>query len=117
MGELAETINVPTVTVNKNITVKFKLNDFQIIAQVYKNCLTIEAVKNDLGEKFKVDPKYFHLFQETELLSNNLRLSDVQPNYFYIIELELKLNDLAKKYNKTCSENEKIELSADIFYR
>lgn len=119
MGDLAETIKVPSIvpTLKRNITVKFKLNEFQTIAQVYQDHITIEAIKNDLSQKFKADQKHFNILQNNVVLANTLRLSDLQFNNSYIIEFELELNTVAKEHNKTCIPSEKIELNADIFYR
>lgn len=118
MSELVEVLDVPVPPVSTNITVKFKLHQFQTIAQVYPNHLKLDAIKEDLAGKFKVPAKYLHLLQDGISLSDSVRLSEMPHNNFYIVEMDLELNSEAHKLNENVKSHEKlIALNADVFYR
>lgn len=121
MGEIVETLQIPTTQsiteMYKNMTVKFQLNNFHTVVQVYPNRLSLEEIKKDIGQKFKVDGKYLCLHQNMVNCSDALRLCDVERNDFGIIEFELKLNELAVEYNSGVLKGERLVLNPDVFYR
>ncbi|KAG4075901.1 hypothetical protein HA402_003727 [Bradysia odoriphaga] len=112
----------PSITSNaiaahQNLTVKFQLNDFHTVAQVYSNQLSIEAVKKDVGEKFKVSPDFLSIRQGSFRVPNSWRLFEVESNRFGIVEFQLSLNRLAKEFNDNVERpNERIHLDADVYY-
>lgn len=103
-----------------NVTVKFKLNDTQTIAQVYPNNLTVEDIRKDISKKIQIDEKYLELWKENDFISNtNILLADVCCNTSGcgIVEFNLMLNKLAKDFNeKITNKNEQIILNADSYY-
>lgn len=106
------------LVIHQNITVKFQLNDFHTVAQVYSNQLSIESVKKDIGEKFKVQPDFLSIRQGNFRIPNTWRLSEVESNRFGIVEFQLSLNRLAKEFNDNVENpNERIHLDADVYYR
>lgn len=118
MSELVEVLEVPVPSVQTNITVKFKLHQFQTIAQVYPNHLKLDAIKEDLAGKFKVPAKYLHLLQDGISVVDSVRLSELPHNNFYIVEMDLELNSDAHTFNENVKSQEKlIALNADVFYR
>lgn len=118
MSELVEVLDVPVPPVPTNITVKFKLHQFQTIAQVYPNHLKLDAIKEDLAGKFKVPAKYLQLLQDGIILVDSVRLSEMPHNNFYIVEMDLELNSEANKLNENVKSQEKlIALNSDVFYR
>lgn len=111
-------INSNALVITQNITVKFQLNDLNTVAQVYSNQLSIESVKKDIGEKFKVSPQYLSIRQGNFRVPNSWRLFEVESNRFGIVEFQLSLNRLAKEINENVvNPNERIRLDADIYYR
>lgn len=106
------------LVIHQNITVKFQLNDLHTVAQVYSNQLSIESVKKDIGEKFKVKPEYLTVRQGNFRVPNSWRLFEVESNRFGIVEFQLSLNRLAKEFNENVGNpNERVRLDADVYYR
>lgn len=106
------------LVIHQNITVKFQLNDLHTVAQVYSNQLSIESVKKDIGEKFKVSWQYLSIRQGNFRVPNAWRLCEVESNRFGIVEFQLSLNRFAKEYNTNVENpNERIHLDADVYYR
>lgn len=118
MSEVVEVLDVPVPPVPTNITVKFKLHQFQTIAQVYPDQLKLDVIKEDLAGKFKVPAKYLRLLQDGISLEDSVRLSEMPHNNFYIVEMDLELNSEAQKINENVkSEDKLIALNAEVFYR
>lgn len=118
LQESVHSISSNVLVTHQNITVKFQLNDFNTVAQVYSNQLSIESVKEDIGEKFKVEPQYLSVRQGNFSVPNCWRLCEVESNRFGIVEFQLSLNRLAKEFNENVENpNERIHLDADIYYR
>lgn len=104
--------------IQKNLTVKFQLNDLHTVAQVYSNQLSIDLVKKDVGEKFKVSPEFLSIRQGSFRIPNSWKLHEVESNRFGIVEFQLSLNRLAKEFNDNVEKpNERIHLDADVYYR
>lgn len=103
-----------------NVTVKFKLNDTQTIAQVYPNNITVEDIRKDISKKIQIDEKYLDLYKENEFVANtNVLLADscLNTSGCGIVEFSLILNKLAKEFNENVTnKNEKIILNADAYY-
>lgn len=118
LQESVHSITGNALVIHQNITVKFQLNDLHTVAQVYSNQLSIESVKKDIGDKFKVKPEYLSIRQGNFRVPNSWRLSEVESNRFGIVEFQLSLNRLAKEFNENVENpNERIHLDADIYYR
>lgn len=119
--DLQESVHCITgnaLVIHQNITVKFQLNDLHTVAQVYSNQLSLESVKKDIGDKFKVKPEYLSIRQGNFRVPNSWRLCEVESNRFGIVEFQLSLNRLAKEFNENVENpNERIHLDADIYYR
>lgn len=107
--------------VNDKVTVKFKLDAFHIIAQVYSDVLSVAAVIEDLATKFKVDAKYIELSHEDMEdgpLDGALQMWQLPHNEFSIIELRLGLNDLVEEVNVLAKrQSEKVRLDPEVFYK
>lgn len=102
---------------NKNITVRFKLSDFDTIAQVYPSTSTVGSVLDDIASKFKLLPKYLTLKRDKKL-SKNTELSQICTNSFDIVDVQLNLSDLARHINESIQNDyEKIHLDTDLYYR
>lgn len=111
-------VNSNAATAHQNLTVKFQLNDLHTVAQVYSNQLSIESVKKDVGEKFKVSPVFLSIRQGSFRVPNAWKLFEVESNRFGIVEFQLSLNRLAKEFNENVERpNERIHLDADVYYR
>lgn len=111
-------VTTNALVLHQNITVKFQLNDLHTVAQVYSNQLSIESVKKDIGEKFKVSPEHLSVRQGNFRVPNSWRLFEVESNRFGIVEFQLSLNRLAKEINENAENpNDRIHLDADIYYR
>lgn len=111
-------LNSNAIVIHQNVTVKFQLNDLHTVAQVYSNQLSVESVKKDIGEKFKVHPDYLSIRQGNFRVPNAWKLCEVESNRFGIVELQLSLNRLAKEFNENVDNpNERIHLDADVYYR
>lgn len=111
-------VTTNALVLHQNITVKFQLNDLHTVAQVYSNQLSIESVKKDIGEKFKVSPEHLSVRQGNFRVPNSWRLFEVESNRFGIVEFQLSLNRLAKEINENAENpNDRIHLDADVYYR
>lgn len=118
LGGSVRSITSNVLVIYQNITVKFQLNDLHTVAQVYSNQLSIESVKKDIGEKFKVKPEYLSIRQGNFRVPNSWRLFEVESNRFGIVEFQLSLNRSAKEFNDNVEHpNERIQLDADVYYR
>lgn len=105
---------------NKNITVRFKLNDFETIAQVYPGTSTIAHVLDDIASKFQLLSKYLSIKREKYYakLPKTVQLSQICTNDFGIVDVQLGLSDLAKHINDSIrNEYERIRLDTDLYYR
>lgn len=104
---------------NKKITVRFELNEFDTVAQVYPGMTTIDEVLEDVSSKFQLLPKYLSINQKFGTkISKTLRLYQLCTNDFGILDVELILSDLANHINQSIrDEHEKIRLDTNIYYR
>lgn len=103
---------------NENITVKFLVNDYHTVVQVYSGDSSIHSILGDIAEKFQINSKYIQIFHEFRPLLPERKLFEICHNEYQIIEFELKLNELANQYNETVTnEMEKVKLDCDIYYR
>lgn len=99
------------------VTVKFKLDDNHIIAQVYDNQCLLGDMLLDLAAKFKIDRQYMQLQHEYIELKDEQRLSELPTNEFSIVELDLSLNARADTFNTKCRRrHELLRLNPEIFY-
>lgn len=106
------------LNVNENITVKFKINDYHTVAQVYPKDATAQFILSDIAEKFQINTKYVHLFHDAIPLRAEVKLFELCHNEYQIIDFELRLNDLARQFNEMAiSEAERIHLDCDVYYR
>lgn len=107
---------------SEKVTVKFKLDEYHIIAQVYTEDLTLAAVIDDLARKFKLDAKFLELshaeLADGAVLDGAMRLYEVPHNEFSIIELGLGLNDgLVMEANLRAKRtSERVRLDPEVFY-
>ncbi|XP_001358727.2 IQ and ubiquitin-like domain-containing protein [Drosophila pseudoobscura] len=75
----------------ENVTVKFRISEMDIVAQVYPNCMTLAEVKQDISRKFEVEPKLLVLRQENRPLCDSLPINSTKFDEFGIHEFELEL--------------------------
>lgn len=104
----------------RNITVKFKLNEFETIAQVYPNNFTVANVLNDISQKFQLKTKYLTIQRgdDGKTIPSALRLHEICQNEFSIVDFRLVLSELAQCINRDAeTEYEKIKLDIDVYYR
>lgn len=116
----------PTTTVHESctcdadsfkVTVKFKLDEKHIIAQVYDNHILLKDMLLDLAPKFKVDQQYMRLQHEYMELKDEQQLRELPRNEFSIVELDLSLNAKADEFNKNCRyRHELLCLDPEVFY-
>lgn len=110
-------------TLDKNVTIRFNLNEFITIAQVYSAKWTVEQVLEDIASKFQLLPKYLTLRSETfgPKLQKTIQLNQLCKNDFYIVDVQLSLSDLAIHINHINegirNQHEKIRLDTDLYYR
>ncbi|XP_031621578.1 IQ and ubiquitin-like domain-containing protein [Contarinia nasturtii] len=106
-------------TFDKNITVRFELNEFDTVAQVYPELTTIEEVLDDVSSKFQLLPKYVSIKQKFgPKLPKTARLYQLCTNDFGILDVGLSLSDLANHINESIRvEHEKIRLDTNLYYR
>lgn len=112
---------ISTINPDEKVTVKFKLDESHIIAQVYNGRWSVDEVLADLAGKFKVDTKYLELCHD-ELderhLAGSIHLYKLPHNEFSIIEVGLRLNKLADEANEMAiRRSEVIILDPEVFYR
>ncbi|XP_020813138.1 IQ and ubiquitin-like domain-containing protein [Drosophila serrata] len=98
----------------ENVTVKFRLSDSEMVAQVYPNCMTLGEVKQDMARKFEVDPKLLVLLQNGNVLCNSLPINSTALDEFGIHEfqLELQCNDSVQGDSQTSLP----KLDLDVYY-
>lgn len=116
----AQNANEQKIDQPNNITVKFIINEFETVAQVYEATTTIANVLKDISVKFELPSKYVTLHRDDHLASkipSGTRLHQI-CNAFGIVNVALHLSELANEINESVSnENEKIKVDCDIYYR
>lgn len=80
---------------NRDVTVKFLVDNAQTIAQTYPNNVSILEVKRDIAEKFQVKETDIVFKQCNVEVPNSMTVSDVFTNEFGVIDIQLDLNDEA----------------------
>lgn len=104
-----------------NITVKFIINEFETVAQVYASTTSVGHVLKDISSKFKLPSKYVTLRRDDHLASKipyGTKLHQLCKNAFGIVNVTLRLSELANEINESVSqENERIKLDCDVYYR
>lgn len=108
-----------STNLEKNITVRFELNEFDTVAQVYPEVTKIGDVLEDVATKLQLLPKYLSIKQK---LGSNIpkaaRLMQLCTNSFRIFDVKLGLSDLANHINDGIrNEHEKIRLDTTFYYR
>ena len=83
--------------IKKTITVKIQIADDteNVIALNFPDNFNVENLKEDLSEKFLIKPENLLVFQNDEEIKNEHFLAELKLNDFGIIEILLKLNDVA----------------------
>lgn len=121
MPPISESIQSCAGNVDEKVTVKFKLDECHIIAQVYNGVVTLAEVIADLAAKFKVDAKYLelsHVYMAESPLNGAWQLWKLPHNEFSIIELELGLNKSVEDVNKLARRpSETVRLEPEVFYK
>lgn len=107
-------------TGRKNVTVRFKLNDFETIAQVYPASTTVENILDEIALKFQLLTKYVSIKPEKfgPKFPKNVEIKQLCKNEFGIIDVQLCLSDLANHINESIyNDFEKIRLDTELYYR
>lgn len=106
-------------TLDGNITVRFELNKFDTVAQVYPELTTISDVLDDVASKFQLLPKYLAIKNKLGgTYPKTARLIQLCTNAFRIFDVKLCLSDLADHINDSIhKEHEKIRLDTALYYR
>lgn len=104
---------------DKNITVRFELNEFDTVAQVYPELTSIGEVLEDVASKFQLLPKYLSIKQKFGMkIPKTARLYQLCTNDFGILDFKLGLSDLANHINESIRvEHEKIRIDTNLYYR
>lgn len=104
---------------DKNITVRFEVNEFDTVAQVYSEQTTIADVLDDVASKFQMLPKYLSIKQKFgSKIPKTARLHQLCTNDFRILDVKLDLSDLANHINESIqNEHEKIQIDTNLYYR
>lgn len=105
---------------SENVTVRFKLNDFETIAQVYPVSATIENILDDIASKFQVLTKYISIKSKKfgPKFPKNVEIKQLCKNDFGILDAQLCLSDLALHINESIyNDFEKIRLDTELYYR
>lgn len=106
---------------DKNITVRFELNELDtVVAQVYHELTTIGEMLDDVSAKFQMLPKYLSIKLQKfgTNISKATRLYQVCTNDFGILDAKLSLSDLAIHINESIRfEHEKIRLDTNLYFR
>lgn len=105
---------------SENVTVRFKLNNFETIAQVYPVSITIEHILDDIASKFQLLTKYVSIKAEKfgPQFPKNVKLRQLCKNEFGIFDVQLCLSDLAIHINESINNDfEKIRLDTELYYR
>lgn len=98
----------------ENVTVKFRLSDSDIVAQVYPNIMTLSDVKHDIARKFEVDPKLLVLRQDGNVLCDNLAIHSTALDEYGIHEFQLELQ--ANADAQTDSQTSLPKLDLDVYF-
>ncbi|EDX13914.1 GD20946 [Drosophila simulans] len=93
----------------ENVTVKFRLSDSEILAQVYPNCMLLGEIKQDLARKFEVAPEWLVLRQDNRILCNSVPLNSTALDEYGIHEFQLQMN-------KGGREDQTSKLDLDVYY-
>ncbi|XP_033165764.1 IQ and ubiquitin-like domain-containing protein [Drosophila mauritiana] len=93
----------------ENVTVKFRLSDSEILAQVYPNCMLLGEIKQDLARKFEVAPEWLVLRQDNRILCNSVPLNSTALDEYGIHEFQLEMN-------KGGREDQTSKLDLDVYY-
>jgi len=91
------------------VTVKFRLSESDILAQVYPNCMTLGEVKQDVARKFEVEPGWLVLQQDGRILCDSVPLNSTALDEFGIHEFQLQLY-------KEGTEDLTSKLDLDVYY-
>lgn len=99
-----------------NVTVKFRISDAQVIAQVYPNRMSIGDVKKDIARKFEVNVELLRLSQCEREVSDECLLLECDSDEFGIHEFKLELE---KPVLKSDSDESIVlpKLDLNIYYR
>lgn len=113
---------IPPEDDEEKVTVRFTLDQYHVVAQVYTAVTTIFKVVQDLANKFKVYARFLKLNHddiiEEGTLDVNLKLWELPRNEYGIIELNLGLNKLADQFNALAKrQSAKARLDLEVFYR
>ena len=104
-----------------NKTVKFKINEFETVAQVFAAHTTVEDVLRDVADKFRLKRRFLQVKQGSVTIPPDWRVGDLptQGKHDYgIVEVDLLLSDLAVQYNSNVAfEGDRLRLDTDIYYR
>lgn len=91
---------------NRDVTVKFQVDNGQCIAQTYPITLYVSEIKKDIASKFQVKAEDIVFKQRNELIPANLTLNDVvMTNEFGVVEIQLDLTDEAIDNDVTLETN------------
>lgn len=107
-------------SVDRSITIRFELNGFDTVAQVYPELTTIEDVLEDVASKFQLLPKYLTIKHKfgAKLPKTAHLYQLLGTNDFGILDVKLGLSDLANHINESIrNEHEKIHLDTNVYYR
>lgn len=107
-------------SLDKSVTVRFNLNEFVTIAQVYPAKWTVDHILDDISSKFQLLPKYLSMKRDKfgPKLQKSIQLNQLCKNDYYIVDVKLGLSDLAIHINERIrNEHEKIRLDTDLYYR
>lgn len=104
---------------DKNITVRFELNEFDTVAQVHHEMTSIGEVLEDVASKFQLLPKYLAIKHKFGMkIPKTARLYQLCTNDFGILDFKLGLSDLANHINESIHvEHEKIRIDTNLYYR
>lgn len=104
-----------------NITVKFIINQYETVAQVYAATTTVGRVLKDISSKFKLPCKYVTLRRDDHLASkipSGTQLHQICINKIGIVNVTLRLSELANEINESANnDNQRIKLDCDVYYR
>lgn len=115
MADFEQQLNV---NINDTITVKFKINEYHTVVQVYAKETCVHAILTDIAEKFQINAKYLQILHDSTLLPPDTKLFELCHNEYHIVDVELRLNALARQHNDIVSnENERVQLDCDVYYR
>ncbi|KAM7362629.1 IQ motif and ubiquitin-like domain-containing protein isoform 2-T2 [Cochliomyia hominivorax] len=108
-GEQEEIVDI------ENVTVKFRLQGNQTIAQIYPNCMTLSEVKTDVARRFELEPELLVLKQGQEILSDFCAIKETDSDEYGIHEYQLELNIKLKslKSQQQTNQNEDTEAETD----